>query len=71
MELFINNQEQNRKLPIYLEENRLDTKDCNMLKLILIEEGSVILSINHRSVVLSAPSLLCLNEKERCKLEKR
>jgi AraC-like DNA-binding protein len=70
MELFTENQKNHLKLPLYLEDNILHSHDCAMLKIILIEGGSGKLYINDKSMVLSAPALLCLNEKENFKVEK-
>ncbi|HEX3043178.1 MAG TPA: AraC family transcriptional regulator [Bacillota bacterium] len=70
MELFIENQKTNQKLPLILENNFVKSHDCAMLKIVLIETGSCLLSINNKPVVISAPALLCLNEKESFKVEK-
>lgn len=71
MELYIENKKKNVKLPLYLEDNIKDTYDCIMFKIILIEEGSTILQVNDKSIVLSAPALLCLNEKESLRVQKK
>lgn len=70
MELCIENQTKNIKLPIYLDENAINTDDSVMFKIILIEAGKTIIFIDDKPMVLSAPALLCLNEKENFRVEK-
>jgi len=70
MELYIENKKKNVKLALYFEDDIKDTYDCNMFKIILIEKGSTILQVKDKSIVLSAPALLCLNEKESLRVEK-
>ncbi|MHB8062410.1 MAG: helix-turn-helix domain-containing protein [Ruminiclostridium sp.] len=70
MELCIENPIKNIKLPIYLDENAINSYDRAMFKIILIEAGKTIIFIDEKPMVLSAPALLCLNEKENFRVQK-
>lgn len=64
MELFVENKNSGLKLPVFVEDSPMASQNCNMFKIVLFEQGSAILSMDEKQVILSAPALLCLNEKE-------
>ena len=64
MELFIENPDKNIRLPLKLEENSTYSQDCNMLKIVFLEAGRGVLSIDGRAIAASAPSIICLNNIE-------
>ena len=52
------------ELHLLLEENISNTNNSSMLKIIIIEEGSGILSVAGKTGVFTAPAIFCLNERE-------
>lgn len=70
MELFTVNEVSGDYLPIYITSEDVFARDiCSMFRIILIESGTGIISINGKSMVFMAPTLICLNEKELIELE--
>ena len=64
MELFVENPEKDIRLPLKIEENSDYSQDCNMLKIVFLEAGRGVLSIDGRGIAASAPAIICLNGLE-------
>jgi AraC family L-rhamnose operon regulatory protein RhaS len=61
-----------RKIPFYynpIEEFLTETEYMERLRIIHIKSGTGIIKINHHRIVLIAPTLLCINEKDLIYLE--
>ncbi len=69
MQLFTENLSKVR-LPLYLDKSADNINKFNMLKIILIEDGSAIFCIDGNTVVLSAPMIICVNNKEDIYIQK-
>ena len=70
MELFTENKVNGIKVPLILENGTADSRPCEMFKIVFIEHGSVMMELGEKTVILSAPALLCLNEKEHFHIQK-
>lgn len=58
-------------IPLYMSfEDAFAQENHSMFRIILVESGTGILKVNERSFIFMAPSLFCLNEKDKIELEK-
>lgn len=63
--LYSTNKNTDVSIPLYIDtENVLNPDNCSMFRIILIESGSGIIKFNGHSVIITAPVLFCLNEKD-------
>lgn len=69
MQLFTENSSK-RRLPLCINKSADDINKFNMLKIILVEEGSAIFCIEGNTVVLSAPMIICINNNENINIQK-
>lgn len=61
----------NIAIPLYISlEDVFSTENHSMFRIILVESGTGILKVNNHSYVFMAPSVFCLNEKDKIVLEK-
>lgn len=67
MEICAENEKQYIKLPLYYSDRIIS---CEAFKIILIEAGSAILCVNEKPIVVSAPAILCLNDREHLTIQK-
>lgn len=70
MELFTENTITGFKVPLILENDTTGSRSCEMFKIVLIEQGSALIELGSKTVILSAPALLCLNEREHFRIQK-
>ncbi len=54
-------------MPLYYADRLIS---CESFKIILIEAGSAILCVDEKPIVVSAPALLCLNDRESLAIQK-
>jgi len=71
MELFTIDEKWGIKLPVYIETKEPFSSDNHlMFRLILVEKGGGIISVNENTIVFSAPTIFCFNANDVIKLEK-
>ena len=71
MELFTVDDGRKISLPLYIETKEpFSSEDHKMFRLILIEKGGGIISVNENTIVFSAPTIFCFNANDRIKLDK-
>lgn len=71
MELFTIDENREIKLPVYIETKEpFSSKNYMMFRLILVEKGGGIVSVNENTIVFSAPTIFCFNANDRIKLDK-
>jgi YesN/AraC family two-component response regulator len=65
MKLFTFDEERNAGLSIYFEKDEKFTyEDSSILKLILVSSGTAIIELNKRKIVIMAPAIFSLNNKD-------
>lgn len=65
MKLSTFDEKRNISLPIYFEDDeRFVTEDISAYKLILVSGGTAIVELNKRKIVVMAPTVICLNDKD-------
>jgi AraC family L-rhamnose operon regulatory protein RhaS len=71
MELFTFDDKREIKLPVYMETKEPFSSDNHsMFRLILVEKGGGIVSVNENNIVFSAPAIFCFNSNDVIKLYK-
>jgi len=71
MSLSTVNNETGRSIPIFItSKDPFSSNNHNMYRIIVIKSGAGIINLNNTSIVFMAPSILCLNEKDKIFLEK-
>lgn len=72
MELFTVDYGRKINLPLYIETKEpFSSEDHKMFRLILIEKGGGIISVNGNTIVFSAPTIFCFNANDQCRQLKR
>ncbi|ADL53984.1 AraC family transcriptional regulator [Clostridium cellulovorans] len=70
MELFTVDVNRETKLPIYIEiKEPFSSENHMMFRLILVEKGAGIIRVNENTIVVSAPTIFCVNANDRIKLD--
>ena len=71
MELFTIDESRETKLPLYIETKEpFSSENYLMFRLILVEKGGGIVSVNENTIIFSAPTIFCFNDKDKIKLDK-
>ncbi|GLC30261.1 AraC family transcriptional regulator [Clostridium omnivorum] len=71
MELFTFDDKREIKLPVYMETKEPFSSDNHsMFRLILVENGGGIVSVNENIIVFSAPTIFCFNSDDKIELNK-
>lgn len=71
MELYTFDESRKIKLPVYIETKEpFSSENHMMFRLILIEKGGGILSVNGNTSVFTAPTIFCFNANDMIKLDK-
>lgn len=71
MELFTSDNIRRIKLPVYVEAMEPFSSDNHrMFRLILVENGGGIVSVNKNTIVFKAPTIFCINTNDRIILKK-
>ena len=71
MELFTFDEKREIKLPVYIETKEpFSSENHLMFRLILVENGGGIISVNENTIVFSAPAIFCINSSDIINLEK-
>lgn len=71
MELFTIDETRDIKLPVYIETKEpFSSENYLMFRLILVENGGGIVSVNENTIVFTAPTIFCFNANDRIKLDK-
>jgi AraC-like DNA-binding protein len=71
MDLFTVDQARDLKLPVYIETKEpFSSENHLMFRLILVEKGGGIVSVNDNAIVFSSPTIFCFNASDKIKLGK-
>ncbi|MBU3128261.1 AraC family transcriptional regulator [Clostridium tagluense] len=71
MELFTIDESREIKLPVYIETKEpFSSENYSMFRLILVEKGGGIVSLNKNTIIFTAPTIFCFNANDRINLDK-
>jgi AraC-like DNA-binding protein len=71
MELFTIDEVREIQLPVYIEtKDPFSSENYLMFRLILVEKGGGIVSVNENTIVFTSPTIFCFNANDRIKLDK-